>query len=77
MEIWEKRLKHEKDVLNTYCIMNKIPLPEHPKNAIIIPKEKFRKFDGKFFFNEMKKLGHNAIDFNSCNCKSNCSDKQS
>lgn len=70
MEEWEKRLKHDKDMVNIQCEVRNIPIPDHPKNGIItnIPNL-FQVWRGKEFWPKFEALGHSSVNFEKRKCK--------
>jgi len=68
MKQWEKRLEHDRDVINIQCMTLGIKMPDHPTDGLITPKRIWSRFDGNKFWPLMKELGHTSLDYRNCEC---------
>ena len=70
MELWEKRLNHEKAMRNSFieagCTQTK-EIPADPPGCLISVGP-IRKFDGPKFWPLFEAKGHNSCIFESCKC---------
>lgn len=69
LERWEVRYHHDRDMRDSQCIANGLPIPNNdPPGGLILIKNLWARYNGPRFWAAFTKKGHTSTELSKCIC---------